>query len=312
MLPRTCLTLFLALLVAQILAACSLQAPVTPSLPPTDVLYTAAAQTVIAQLTQMAPLTTNTPPLPDTPAATATPAPSQAPSPTIVPHSPTPTASPEATLAATVEPSPTLAATATATTPPADPKAALGNARFTDTFTDDANWSLYQDDHVSFKVKDESLVMTAFNPDSWEGWTLTWPDISDFYLEMTATPQGCTGRDRYGLVFRSEKNEDQQYLGYFFGISCDGRYSLRRWDGEAFVTLVNWTASEHLLSGEGHTNRIGVLAKGDQLSLYANGYLLTETTDETHAKGKFGVFIGSVKTTDFKTAVDDIAYWDLP
>jgi hypothetical protein len=54
------------------------------------------------------------------------------------------------------------------------------------------------------------------------------------------------------------------------------------------------------------------MADGKKLSLYANGVLLKEVSDDIHLSGKFGVFVGSVKTPDFTVLVDEMAYWDLP
>jgi hypothetical protein len=140
---------------------------------------------------------------------------------------------------------------------------------------------------------------------------LTWPVIDKYYLEMTATFRTCSGKDRYGMVSRMTK-VGEGYAGYFFGITCDGRYSLRIWDGEKFTTLVDWTESDFINSGPNAGNRIGFLAKGDLLAMYANGNLLREYQDNSYSAGKFGVFIGAASSANFKVRVDEIAEWDLP
>jgi len=81
---------------------------------------------------------------------------------------------------------------------------------------------------------------------------------------------------------------------------------------DRFSKLIDWTESEHLRAGSNQTNRIGLLLDGERLSLFANGNLLDEISDDTFDDGKFGVFIGSVNTEDFKVRVDEIAYWSLP
>jgi hypothetical protein len=135
--------------------------------------------------------------------------------------------------------------------------------------------------------------------------------ISDFYLEMVAAPQKCTGSDRYGMMVRAQKT-DEEYLGYLFGFTCDGRYSLRRWDGSNYVTIIDWTESEFIRKGADQGNRLGLMADGKKLALYANGVLLKEVSDDVHLSGKFGVYVGSVKTTNFTVLVDEMAYWELP
>jgi len=290
-----------------VLAACSLPAPSAPTLENPAAVYTAAAQTIIAQLTQA--VGTSTPSSPEATPSGELPTnatPTQA-TQTGIPASLTPTE----TVTATSEASPTSTDTATPTELLSDPRASLGNPNFSDTFQNGGNWSLYEDQHVSFSVNNNTLKMLAFNPDHWDGFMLSWPVVSDFYLEMNATPKKCSGLDRYGLVARSTKTENG-YVAYLFGVSCDGRYSLRSWDGEKFTTLIDWTASNFIKAGPNETNRIGFWAKGENLSFYANGNLLGKINNDTYKEGKFGVFIGSINTPDFNVRVDEIGEWDLP
>jgi hypothetical protein len=286
------------------LVACNLPASTAP--PPTDqsAAYTQAAENIIAQMTEAAGQFSPTSPeeiqivatsTATSPAATAT-------------ATELPTATePPPTATATSSPAPSPTATLTA----GDPRAGLGEPAFSDPFDNGNNWPLYTDKHVSFSVKDSNLVMVAFKPDRYTGWMLTWPVISEFYLEMIAKPRNCSGLDHYGMMFRATKT-DKGYIGYVYGISCDGKFSLRSWDGSKFTKLVDWTPSEHLLSGANQTNRVGVQAEGNRISMYANGKLIKEINDDTHQEGRFGVAVGSANTPDFKAWVDEIAYWDIP
>jgi hypothetical protein len=316
-----------AALLAAILAACSLPAPATPTGEDPAVVYTAAAQTIMAQITQVTGLTpgapgtaSTTPPPATLPAAATETAPGS--EPTAEPATASPTGPPneQPTSAATgTEPAPSPTAEATDTQPaapsatplPSDPRASLGEPDFRDTFESAENWPLYEDSHVSFDLDDGELVMTAFNPDFWDSWMLSWPVLEDSYLEMTASQESCSGLDRYGMMLRATKT-DRGYIGYLFGVSCDGRYSLRSWSGDKFTIIVDWTASDHLNSGSDQTNRVGVLADGRNLSFYANGNLLKEISDETHQEGRFGLFVGSVNTPDFTVRVDEVSYWEIP
>lgn len=302
---------FLAFILALSLVACSLPAP-TPlgSTPDISAQYTAAAETIMAQLTQAAGTVVVA--TPTSPAVTQLATATGAVQPTETLPAATATSTPETlTPTPTQEPSPT-SPPPTPTSPPSDPRETLGNPQFRDRFASSDNWALYDDKHVSFEIVDDQLEMVAFNPDQWAGWVLTWPTISDFYLEMTAKPKKCSGLDQYGLVFRSEKDDKKGYIGYLYGVSCDGRYSLRFWDGDKFVKLIDWKSSDHLLAGSNQTNRLGVWAEGDRLTLYANGFKIDEVTDDTLDEGKFGVFVGAAKTEEFTAYTTDVSYWDLP
>jgi hypothetical protein len=189
-----------------------------------------------------------------------------------------------------------------------DPRTRLGDPTWEDSFDVEDNWPVYEDGHARFAIGDGRLTMTSLSAESWDGWMLTWPEIGDFYLEGAFAPGSCDGLDRYGLMFRAGPSA-LGYVGYLFSASCDGRYSLRAWDGSAFTDRVGWTASERVEAG---TVRLGIWAEGETLRLYADGTLLTETSDDAFSEGMFGVFIAAAETPGFEVRVDDVAYWALP
>ena len=287
--------------------------------------YTAAAQTIIAQLTAVAPTGTLQPSA--SPAArdtlTSTPESSAE-----IPVTETPTGGDAASggeFASTAEPptqptNPTLENTPTAEpatptiAPPSptiasnDPRARLGEPDWSDPFANANYWPLFEDDHVHFTLKDGNLQLLAKKPEKWDGWMLSWTTLYNFYLEVTASPQNCSGADRYGLLARAPSAEK----AYLFGLTCDGQYSLRKWNGERFSYLVDWTKSDLIKSGAGKTNRLGFMASDNQISLYVNGELLTEITDRSYDNGAFGLFVSSANTENFKVLVSEVAYWELP
>lgn len=293
--------LFLPGLVLLALSACNFPARDQTLATPPEAAYTAAAQTIVAQLTQVAS------PEPEQ----STREPGLTPSPeTITPTLPqaSPTGTPQASPSAT--PSPTIAITvipSTAVNPaPRDIRQDLGNPDWQDTFENADNWSLYEDDHVRFRINNDRLIMVALNADGRDSWMLSWPNPTRFYLELTATTDSCTGLDRYGILFRSDAE-----VGYLFGLSCDGQYSLRSWDGDAFQTLLNWTPSEQAIAGSGQTNRLGVRLDGDDILLYINGVHQATVQDSAFDEDSFGVFVGSRNTPNFRVELSEIAYWEL-
>lgn len=320
-------------LTALLLVSCSLggvNAP-TPFSPP-NAEYTAAAQTIIAQLTQIAQPATGTPAGPTlSPGVngSATGAPQNGPtqtagepasgSPTIAPTSqptpsPEPTQTPSPTPEATIPSSPSPTATGpTATTIAGDPRSTLGAPSWQDKFADSLNWPLYDDEHVHMGIKAEGgLQMIALRPEKWDSWMLSQPVLNDFYMEVTATPGKCSGLDRYGLLARAQVKKGTVSGAYVFGFSCDGQYSLRKWDGKSFSALVGWTSNSLILKGPSQANRLGIMAKGSQLSLYANGGLLTQVEDTSFDSGSFGLFIASANTPNFTLVVSEVDTWKAP
>jgi hypothetical protein len=122
--------------------------------------------------------------------------------------------------------------------------------------------------------------------------------------------QDCSGSDIYGLVFRAESVSS----GYFFGVTCDGRYSLSARDFEdgTNIPLIQLTSNQAVQSGATSTNRLSVRAEGERIALYANGTLLGEVTDPSFEEGYFGAFVAANQTAGFTVHMDEISLWNLP
>jgi hypothetical protein len=294
-----------------ILTACVLPAstgvPET-SVPPTEMgpktAYTAAAETLVSQLTSEATLLPLLLPqtfMPLVEEASVTPVvivlPNQEP---ISTEAPTSQISADSTATATVP-----LATFTATIPPAPtyPPSDLGIPTWHDPLTSGVNWPLYEDAHSRFVFKENKLFLAAKNLDWWDGWMLTRTVLKNFYLEANFKTGKCGGSDRYGLVFRQ---------GYLFGLSCDGKYSLKMWNGVQSIIIQDWTLSDFINKGGDQINRLRVKAEGNKFSLFANGNLLGELSDPSFQQGQFGFFVGAMQTPNFEVAVDQVATWELP
>jgi hypothetical protein len=277
------------------LASCGRFTPETPD-------SAQVAQIVAATLTAL-PMTSPMLPTEGT-SPTATPEVQLTPTELQLTSSETPSATPTETPTATFTPT----QAASATLPPEDPRLELGDPDWQAAFRDDASWYTFETEQASIQVAGGKLVLESFKANDYETWSLTWPKLTDFYLEMTAASgDACQGRDRYGMMVRAS---DPTH-GYLFGISCDGSFRVRAYDGEKFTEVLGWQASAHILTGPNQTNRLGFMAQGDELSVYANGHLLAEFRDDRHEKGTFGALIAASKTPGFTVTVSEVVYWDL-
>lgn len=200
-------------------------------------------------------------------------------------------------------PPPTL--TLTPSLSPDDPRIRFGQPSWTETFdVRDNRFYEYEDDNSRFLYENNALSLTAKTTGGWTGWSMSSPKLQNFYLEATFNTGTCEGDDRYGLVFRAPTYED----GYFFGITCDGKYSLRIYSRKG--TLISWTPNQAINAGSNQVNRIGILALNDRYAFYANGKLLQETQESTFLEpGYFGAFIASYKTPRFTVYMDEISFW---
>ena len=300
------------ILVAIMLAGCDLIRQAVPT-PDDSMIATMVAQilTEMPTATEEVLPTPELPTIPPTeivePTPTITPLPPEVPT---VPVVPTPTATPQPTPTPTV----TLVPTVAFTPPPTDPAGKLGSPTFTDTMDRENRWPTGPDQFTGIEFRDNLMRLTGLS--TVDGWRITIPELTNFYIEMTFRTENCSANDRYGMIARvpDSSNPDR---GYLVGFSCDGRFSLRRWNASIgargeMVNLIPWTSSAAINAGSNQTNRMGFMAVGDRLIVYANGQLLQEVKDTTFSKGYFGVFVGARDTDRFTVQVHQVRYWENP
>jgi len=281
-----CVLLSAASLLAVVLAGCNRPA----AEPPPNLLATSVAATLTAQPVIQATSTLS--------ASTATPTEAS---------SVTPTERPTETAAASPTPSPIPLS-------PDDPRAGL-NLSAPDVRDDfnQALWYIGSDEATaSFAYTDGRFQVTDKLADGFLWWSTTAREAGDLYLEVTAQIGTCSGKDAYGFGIRvGGQNFDE---GYTLEVSCDGAFRVRRFvSEEAPVLLLNWTPSAALVSGSQATNRIGLLARGDQFHAFANGELLSAQPieDDSYTSGALSLFASAAQTPGLTVHFDDLALWFL-
>ena len=151
--------------------------------------------------------------------------------------------------------------------------------------------------------------MTANGVPQFSCWEVSWPRLQNFYLETTQLmPTTCQPDDRFGFLFRAPDTN----RGYLYGYNCAGQYSLTVWDGETTTTLVQPTASTAIRQGPGAVNLMGLMAFGENISLYANGVFLQTVSDFTFLDGgQFGYFVRAATENPFTVSYDQLRVWSL-
>ncbi len=288
--------------------ACSRFGPSTPS---ADMIATQVAEAltavyisqptaaVVTQLVTL-PVTVTPPAITETetplPTDTATPTPDMS-------ATPGPTATPSLT--------PTTQILPTVTLPASDPRSHLGAP----TLFDDMNgtnkifyWYTYVDENnSSFQIEDGHLVMTDYKRGA--NWVFSSEHARNFYVDFTYNIDTCAGSDSYGIIFRAPDNDN----GYLVGLTCDGRYSLRRWDAaqKKIIDIIPWTESDAIVKASGQTNRLGIMADGAHLGVYINSKLVNEASNNTYLEGKFGPYINAAVTSGLTVRISEVSYWKL-
>ena len=194
-----------------------------------------------------------------------------------------------------------------------DPRNALGAPHWTDYMNNDSNWPSGYNRYTDIYFYNGQMILTTLTDLS--GWRLaTTKSLADFYLEMTITSGWCADSDNWGMIFRVPVLADAD-RGYLFGIDCEGRYFLKKWDGKysasgKMTQLVYSTPNSAILSGPDSTNRLGVMATGSQILLFINGVSVDEVRDSSYSAGYFGPFANSEYSRPLVVRVDEVNYWE--
>lgn len=228
--------------------------------------------------------------------------------------------------AVTPTPTGTMTDTATATQtgtatvnptvyPSGDPRAGLGEADWADAMNDGSHWPIDEDTWSIGRIDSGMLVITG--KQKINAWRMSATQkISDAYIEVAFKTDTCSGKDAYGIFFRVPVlNQPDQ--GYLYGLTCDGQYFLKEWNGKvspngSMTTLVDYISNENIIAGSNQINRIGMMAVGKRLLLYINGSFVREASDDTYSSGYFGLFVNPVSTVPLSIRADEVNYWLNP
>ncbi|HET7010232.1 MAG TPA: hypothetical protein VFI11_05605 [Anaerolineales bacterium] len=237
------------------------------------------------------------------PLATATLPPSQTAPPSATPSvtpSPVPSDTP------TTGPSPTETLPAL---PPDDPRTGLDlrTPDYRDGFAARFTWGEQAHAGAVTTWEDERLkaVDTLADANAW--WTTTGPNAvaADFYAEITASMGACSGRDAAGFAVRVDLSS-----GYALEVSCDGAYRVRKFTTGFVDVLRDWTSAEAIVQGPEAVNRLGFMAQGANLYVFANNLRLGEVIKDTSRfAGSFGLYAMAFDTPGLAVYFDDFELW---
>ncbi|NDJ61632.1 MAG: hypothetical protein GYB67_10940 [Chloroflexi bacterium] len=168
-------------------------------------------------------------------------------------------------------------------------------------------WEAYAhpDLKVDFRVEDRS-----YRAEAWDGgfmWTINAQTHTDVAIQVD-TQQLSTYRDNaYGLMCRAEPSNNGD--GYYFLISGDGHYTIRRRARGAIEALIPWTASRHIQQDRA-INRMRVVCVGDYLALHVNGNFVDSTTDDRYHSGFAGIAAGVPAGGTVDVLFDRVIIWE--
>lgn len=167
-------------------------------------------------------------------------------------------------------------------------------------------WEEYTnaDQNVDFRVEDGAYRATAH--DGGFMWTLNVQPHTDVVIQVD-TLQLSTYRDNaYGVMCRASADNNSD--GYYFMISADGQYTIRRGFNDEIQALVQWTPTS-AIHQDNATNRIRVVCVGDWLALYVNDTFVGETRDSLYRRGNVGITAAVPEGGEVDVQFDNMMIW---
>ena len=272
------------LVVAVVLSGCDLlRTPPAPT-PIPDAAYTAAAQTIIAQLTQIAPPETPTPPPTLAPSLTNTLLPTD-----------TQTTTPTNTLTPTEPAIPTLTSTPTN----------IPEILFEDDFSYDTGWYTDKGEDFSFEYAKGGyrISVDILNAPIW---SIRERNYTDVRVEVDAAQISGAQDGYYGLVCRHTDSDNN----YALVIGSDGAFGIAKSQNGEFVILRTGTAVPGVIKSGEAANRVRADCVGETISLYANDQKLVEIQDNDFESGYIGVIAGTRLSGGVVVLFDNFAIYE--
>lgn len=151
--------------------------------------------------------------------------------------------------------------------------------------------------------------------------SLSWtpvPDFNgyDFLVEVDAThvagavemnaAQAANSIDEYGFIFRRQDANNF----YYFSVNVAGSFQLYKKIAGTWQAIIPWTKATAIQHANA-TNRLSVLAQGQNLVVMANGQVLAAVQDASFSAGGIALAAGSGDEPNAEIAFDDLELWDL-
>ena len=228
---------------------------------PSDIVFTAAAETIAAQL-----------------------------SPTVIPETlePTVTATP-----AVLAPSPTPQPTASSTPTAVPTSTEIPEIIFFDDFSDTTGWYAFEDDKYGFKYSADGYHI--YNDIKMgQIWSIREQEFSGVALEVDGTRLEGAEDSYFGVVCNFADEGDNYYA---LVIADNGFYGLGLMEnGEYEFIETGMDEMDIINTGQGETNRLRGVCNDDHFSIYANGELLMDAWDSTLDDGIVGLVVGNQRS----------------
>jgi hypothetical protein len=156
---------------------------------------------------------------------------------------------------------------------------------YRDSFDDALNWTTYDRETLFMDAVDGVFRVMSSVPGRYV-WSLHDASHTDILLGIEAQRISPDERVLYGLMCRA--TEDGR--GYYFMVSGDGSYSIRRGLQASTEPLIKWQ-SHSAINSDGRASDLRAVCAGEYLALYVNDVYVDSVTDDFYREGRAGLVL---------------------
>jgi hypothetical protein len=183
---------------------------------------------------------------------------------------------------------------------------ALGDTLLEEDFSESYAWENYADPAIQVDFRVEDGVYRAQARDGGFMWALNAQAHTNVAIQVDTQQLSEYANNAYGVICRGSPSKNGD--GYYFMISGDGNYTLRRGSTDRVRALIPWTYSPAIQQGRS-INRIRVICIDDYLALYVNGEFVAETRDNYFSQGYAGLTAAVPEGGDVDVTFDNLRIW---
>jgi hypothetical protein len=167
---------------------------------------------------------------------------------------------------------------------PSIPPFTMGDVLALDGFSREFEWENRQQGAVSVGIEGHSYRIRTDDSRYVRGYNRI-NTYNNVILDVSVTQLSTESVNAYGVVCRASTDSDSAN-GYYFFISGDGAYSIRRGLQGDLDALIAWERSSHI--NQNGFNRLRVVCVDDYLALWINGTPVAEIHDRMFTQGRIG------------------------
>ncbi|HWQ47112.1 MAG TPA: hypothetical protein VN376_09600, partial [Longilinea sp.] len=170
--------------------------------------------------------------------------------------------------------------------PTPDQRPGVGDLIFSDNFEDDENWTLGRTASGVSAIGNNTINLAINVAQNSISSLRSEPTLSNFYLEITASPNLCRAGDAFGVIIRATS----LYDFYRLLVNCNGEVKAERVRNGEVVLLHDWSPSAQIRPGASIPLRIGVWVAGSTFRFFIDDVYQFTFQDSVFPIGLVGVY----------------------